>query len=243
MPAIGDGHFLQYSKCLALCFYGGGHLAHIAGLCGGVSQKAAWWAVHRVTRATKVLKPEFIGMPTDQEYAATAQHLLYRFHLLGFAFVVDCTNVKFEDAPWVMPPNTMTQDFWNRKMIYAIIVQVVGDDEGHILDIVADWQGANIDAQIWNTSGVKQVINRQRQFLIAGDSGYPISATCITLYLVRDAAADPSKRLLNFCHSCTVNSVHRDPVWPHEKEVALSEDAALQVFLGQGDCLRLRSPL
>jgi len=95
----------------------------------------------------------------------------------------------------------MTQDFWNRKMTYAINVQVVCGDEGHILDIVADWQGANIDARIWNTSRVKQVISRQRQFLIAGDSGYPISATCITLYLVRDAAADPSKCLFNKRHA------------------------------------------
>ncbi len=61
--------------CIALGFYGGGHLARIAGLCGGVSQKAAWWAVRRVTRAIKVLKLEFIPMPTDQEYAATVQHL------------------------------------------------------------------------------------------------------------------------------------------------------------------------
>jgi hypothetical protein len=125
-------------------------------------------------------------------------------------------------------------------MTYAINVQVVCGDEGHILDIVADWQGANIDARIWNTSPVKQVISRQRQFLIAGESGYPISATCITLYL-RDAAADPSKRLFNKPHA-GLQSVQRDPVWPHEKEVALSEDAALQVCLGQGDCLCLRSP-
>ncbi len=113
--------------CIALGFYG---IAHIAGLCGGVSQKAAWRAVRRVTRAIKVLKPEFIRMPTDQEYAATVQHLLNRFHLPGFAFGVDCTYVKFEDAPRVIPPNTMTQYFWNRKMTYAINVQVVCGDEG-----------------------------------------------------------------------------------------------------------------
>ncbi len=75
--------------CIALSFYGGGHLARIAGLCGGVSQKAAWWAVRIVTRAIKVQKPEFIPMPTDQECAATVQRLLNRFHLPGFAFGVD----------------------------------------------------------------------------------------------------------------------------------------------------------
>ncbi len=187
--------------CIALGFYGGGHLTRIAGLCGGVSQKAAWWAVRRVTRAITVLKPEYIRMPTDRECAATAQRLLNRYKLPGFAFGVDCTIVKFEDAPRVIPPNTVTQDFWNRKMTYAINVQVVGDDEGRILDIVADWQGANNDARIWNASGVKQVISRQSNFKVAGDSGYPISTTCITPYLVRDAAADPSKRLFNKRHA------------------------------------------
>jgi hypothetical protein len=54
----------------------------------------------------------------------------------------------------VIPPNTVTQDFWNSKMTYAFNVRVVGDDEGCILDIVADWQGANKDAGIWNASGV-----------------------------------------------------------------------------------------
>jgi hypothetical protein len=44
-------------------------------------------------------------------------------------------------------------------MTYTINVQVVG--EGCILDIVADWQGANNDARIWNASGVKQVISRK----------------------------------------------------------------------------------
>jgi hypothetical protein len=33
----------------------------------------------------------------------------------------------------VIPPNTVTQDFWNRKMTYAINIQVVVDGEGCIL--------------------------------------------------------------------------------------------------------------
>ena len=31
--------------CITLGYFGGGQLTRIAGLCGGVSQKAAWWAI------------------------------------------------------------------------------------------------------------------------------------------------------------------------------------------------------
>jgi hypothetical protein len=196
--------------CIALNFYGGGHLTRIAGLCGGVSQKAAWNAVRRVTFAFCELKPQFIRMPSDQDCAATAQRLQDRFHLPGFAFGVDGVVVKFEEAPRKIPEGTVQQDFWGRKMHYAINCQIVGNDEGLILDINADWQGANNDARIWGTSPVKHVINRQRQFLVAGDSAYPISETCITPYRVAEAAGDPRKRLFNRRHSglrtvCTEN--------------------------------------
>ena len=196
--------------CITLGFLGGGHLTRVAGLCGGVSQKAAWCAVRRVTAAICVLKRDFIRMPTDEEAAATARRLEDRFHLPGFAFGVDGVAMLYEDKPRVIPPGTVAQDYWNRKMTYAINVQIVGDDEGRILDIDAGWVGSANDARIWNASGVKQVIQRQRRFLLAGDSAYPISEVCITPYRVAEAAADARKRLFNIRHSglrtvCTEN--------------------------------------
>jgi DDE superfamily endonuclease len=183
--------------CVALGFYGGGHLTRVAGLCGGVSQKAAWCAVRRVTTALVALKGQVIRMPDDLECAATVQRLKDRFHLEGFAFGVDGVLVKFEEAPRSIPAGTVKQDFWCRKMHYAINCQIVGNDRGLILDINADWQGANNDARIWATSPIKEVINRQRRFLVAGDSAYPISDICITPYRVAEAANDPTKRLFN----------------------------------------------
>jgi hypothetical protein len=76
-------------------------------------------------------------------------------------------------------------------MTYALNVQIVGNHEGRILDLCADWQGATADARIWNASPVKFIIDRQRHYLVAGDSGYPISETCITPYRVAEAAGIP----------------------------------------------------
>jgi hypothetical protein len=196
--------------CITLGYFGGGQLTRIAGLCGGVSQKAAWWAIRRVTSELADLKGQVIRMPTDEECEATARRLEGRYHLPGFAFGVDGTVVKFEDAPREIPDDTVQQDFWCRKMHYAINCQIVGNDEGLILDLNADWQGSTNDARIWANSPVKHIINRQRRFLVAGDSAYPISETCITPYRVAEAAADPSKRLFNKRHSglrtrCTEN--------------------------------------
>jgi hypothetical protein len=70
----------------------------------------------------------------------------------------------------------------NLVTILTINVQIVGNDEYLILDIKASWQGANHDARIWENSNVKTVIERQRQYLVAGDSGYPISDVLMKPY-------------------------------------------------------------
>lgn len=196
--------------CIALNFYGGGHFTRVSGLCGGVSQKAAWTAIHRVTDKLCLLRAFYIKFPTNQELMETAQRLEERFNLPRFSFGVDGVVVKFDGAPRVIPAGTVLQDFWNRKMCYCINVQIIGNDRHLIIDINADWQGANNDARIWKFSPAKQVIMRQRQFLLAGDSGYPISDVLITPYRTTEAQEDPSKALFNRRHSalrtvCTEN--------------------------------------
>jgi len=83
------------------------------------------------------------------------------------------------------------------SVCYAINVQVVGNDEHLILDIVADWQGANHDARVWDNSEVKGKIERQREFLVAGDSGYPISDVLMKPYPNREALNHARKTEFN----------------------------------------------
>ena len=183
--------------CLALNFYGGGHYTRVAGLCSGVSQSAAWNAIERVTNELCRIKDQVIQLPSDQEVRASADRNYARFGLPRFFAGVDGVIMKFEEKPRMIPVGTVAQDFFNRKMCYAINVQVVGNDEHLILDIVADWQGANHDARIWDNSPVKGLIERQREFLIAGDSGYPISDVLMKPYPNREALVDPRKAEFN----------------------------------------------
>lgn len=187
--------------CVALNFYAGGHFTRVAGLCQGVSQKAAWWAIHRVTEKLCLMKDVFICMPEDHELAETARNMKDRFGLPGFAFAVDGVVVKFVEAPRKVPVGNVQQDYWNRKMCYAMNVQIVGNDKRLILDINTNWHGGVHDARVWKNSSVKTIIERQDQYLLAGDSGYPISPVLITPYLSNEALDDSTKRDFNRRHS------------------------------------------
>jgi hypothetical protein len=183
--------------CLALNYYGGGHFNRVAALCGGVSQSAAWHAIKRVTNQLADLVGVYIQMPSNEEMAATARRMEDRFHLEGFALGVDGVVVKFQEAPRGIPPGTVKRDFWNRKMCHAFNVQVVGTDSGQMCNVNAGFFGSANDSRIWADSLVKEAIESQNQFLVAGDSGYPISQHLITPYRSAEAMADASKRLFN----------------------------------------------
>ena len=59
------------------------------------------------------------------------------------------------------------------------------------------WPGSTHDARIWARSEVRAYIETQRRFLVAGDSGYPISEVLIKPYTTDEAGRDPVKRLFN----------------------------------------------
>ena len=121
-------------------------------------------------------------MPTHAEMEATAQ----RFHQPRFALAVDRVMVKFEEALRGLLKDKHQQQFWCRKQFYAINAQVVGDDK-LIRDIDVRWPGSTHDARVWCRSEVKPYLEQQRRFLIAGDSGYPISEILIKPYTTAEA--------------------------------------------------------
>ena len=187
--------------CIALNYYTGSHFSRVAGFCGGVSQGASWKAISRVTSKLADLKEDCIQMPSFQQCGETAQRMLDKFHLPGFAYGVDSVAMKFDASPRNIPENTAQQDFLSCKKTfettYAIHCQVVGNDRGMILDIIADSPGSVHDAKIWNDSRVKETIESQSHFLAAGDACYPISAHLVTPYTDAEAAEDRSKELFN----------------------------------------------
>lgn len=182
--------------CAALCHYGGGHYQRITGLGSGVSQYAARAAMIRVTDALISRKAQFISMPDIQEMQETSQKMLDRFGLPRFAMAVDGMMARFEEAPRKLPAGKHQQQYWCRKQFFAINCQVIANEK-RILDLDISWPGSTHDSRIWNRSQAKIYIESQRRFLVAGDSGYPISEVLIKPYSNNEADGDRRKRIFN----------------------------------------------
>jgi hypothetical protein len=78
-------------------------------------------------------------------------------------------------------------------MHYTINCQILGNDDGLIHNLNADWQGQTMTP----ASGPPLLASYQPTAVVSGGWGLsvPIRETCITLYRVAKAIADPSKRL------------------------------------------------
>ena len=70
-------------------------------------------------------------------------------------------------------------------------------NQKYILDIDCKWPGSTHDSRVWRLSDVKEYIERQRRFYIAGDSAYPISEVLMKPFSIPEAANCPRKRLYN----------------------------------------------
>jgi len=90
----------------------------------------------------------------------------------------------------------------------VFLLQVVGNDLQVIYDIDCDWPGSTHDARIWARSEVKEYIEQQHLYMIAGDSAYPISETLVKPYSQGEARHDRNKRLFNGVLSgCFLNPI------------------------------------
>jgi len=86
-------------------------------------------------------------------------------------------------------------------MCYGINCLVVADDRHYIRALDRDWHGSAHDARVWNYSAVKPIIEQNRQFLLAGDSAFPLSDVLIKPFSNAEALYDPRKKLFNARHS------------------------------------------
>ena len=181
---------------ICLNHLGGGHFQRTSGWCYGVSQSTPRLCIERVVDAIIIHKDEFVFMPDTDQMTATSERMYNKFSLPRLAYAVDGMQVRFAQAPRGIPNNIPQQLFWCRKQCYAINVQLLCDDR-FILDVVLGWPGSVHDSRIWKLSEAKAVIETQRRFFVAGDSGYPISENLMKPYSTQEAGADRRKRLFN----------------------------------------------
>ena len=181
---------LIQAVCITLNHFGGGHFQRVSGYCGNVSTTAAWHAIQRVRDQLAGMKAEYVRLPTQEQSAATARRNLERFHLPGFAYGIDGMLVRFDDAIRGIPVGEgypLLQNYFSRKMFFALNVLFVCGDDGLIYAFDRDWHGAAHDARIWNTSLFKPEIEGQRRWLLAGDSAFPLTDTLIKPFKTADA--------------------------------------------------------
>ena len=81
----------------------------------------------------------------------------------------------------------LLQNYFSRKMFFALNVLFVCGDDGLIYAFDRDWHGAAQDARIWNTSLFKPEIEGQCRWLLAGDSAFPLTDTLIKPFKTADA--------------------------------------------------------
>ena len=173
---------------------------HDTGLTFGVSQSSVHRCIKRVTKAILTFKAQVIKMPTIQQLQSTAQNMENRYRLPNFGWAIDGCHVLFEEKPRDLPNGVNPQDFWCRKQNYSINTQIIGNDQGLILDMDHRWAGRKHDARVWRRSEAKRYIENQpieARFYLAADSAYPISPFLMKPFKVNEAAGDPLKRLFN----------------------------------------------
>ena len=148
--------------------------------------------------------PHVIRLPTDTEAQETTNRMEKQFGLPGFAYGVNGIIVFFDYKVKGLPrgPGLASQNsFPSHKGCYGINAMFVANDWKLIHALDVEWHGAAHDAKVWRLSLVRPLIEDRPQFLLAGDSGYPISRVLVTLFSVRKKQGDPLKTPFNSCHS------------------------------------------
>eukprot|EP00094_Tigriopus_californicus_P012757 TCALIF_12332-PA protein Name:"Similar to CAD Probable cinnamyl alcohol dehydrogenase (Pinus radiata)" AED:0.17 eAED:0.23 QI:0/0/0/1/1/1/4/0/393 len=149
---------------LTLSFYASDSFLRVVGLFVGVKKTCAHRVVQEVTGVLCTKSRDFIAMPSPMEMRESAEKLRDRFKIPLVALGVDGTHIRLDHSPNrnELPNGVHTQDFWCRKQFFSVNVQLIGDGFFLIRDVEVKWAG-----------------KQQTEFLIAGDSAYPISPVLI----------------------------------------------------------------
>lgn len=95
-------------------------------------------------------------------------------------------------------PLHIMQEFYGRKHDYGIETLVLADDNKLIRALDVDSPGSAHDARIWRTSLFKPIIEEQRDFMVAGDSAFPIDEVLIKPYSNQEAVNNARRHGCSF---------------------------------------------
>lgn len=140
---------------------------------------------------------------TDEEKRRT---VLGCYNIAGFPGVIgmlDCTHIKIQS-----PGGNNAEVFRNRKNWFSINVQLIGNSELKITDIVSRWPGSVHDVTIFNDSLIRGRFENSEfsPYYVLGDSGYPCRLYLLTPVI--NPNSQPEVRY-NEAHIRTRNTIER----------------------------------
>lgn len=188
---------------IAMRFYGTGAQQILVGDYAGIHQSTVSRIVKRISTAIAKLRQRFISFPTSDELSDVRRKFYQIADFPGVIGSIDCTHVPIQ-----CPSGPTAELFRNRKGFFSVNVQVIGDADLSIRNIVARWPGSTHDARVFENSNVCcQLEDRNgNDGYLLGDSGYP----CRTYLLTPFAnPRDSHERRFNFAHAKTRTTVER----------------------------------
>lgn len=189
---------------LTLRFLATGCFLQVVGDFCGVDKSSASRIVNKVTRAIASLKANFITMPRDEEDINNVRQGFYNIAKFPRCIgALDCTHIKIQS-----PGGPNAEIYRNRKSFFSLNVQVVGDSNLKIRNIVCRWPGSSHDSNIFRNSRLRHDFENE-QFgdnLLVGDSGYAIKPYLITPLL---NPVTPAENLFNESQIRTRNPIER----------------------------------
>ena len=188
---------------LTLRYFATGSFQLVIGDLNSVSQGAVSYTIHKVAREIAKLLPIKIKFPETQE---EKRKTIASFkNIANFPCVIgaiDCTHIPIQS-----PGGDNAELFRNRKHYFSLNVQVIGDANLKIVDIVAKWQGSVHDSTIFNNSKTRYKIESgQLEGILLGDNGYPNRSYLLTPLL---NPISRSEKMYNRSHIKTRNCVER----------------------------------
>ncbi|XP_030751003.1 putative nuclease HARBI1 [Sitophilus oryzae] len=120
---------------------------------------------------------EWIRFPnTENQIMQAKEKWLTRFHFPTAIEVIYCMYIR------ILKPAQFGDEYIHRKGFSSINVQATCDQNCVITSRDASWPGSVHDSRIWKNSAVCEVMNRTRNTILLGDSGYGIMSCLMTPY-------------------------------------------------------------
>lgn len=158
---------------IALRFFASGLFQQVIGDTINVKKHTVCRTITRMTKALFKQQKKSIFWPRQEEWAKNASKLHEDHNFPCVEGIVDGTHIR------ILRPNMHEEAYVNIKYFYSVNVQICGNGDLQIKDVVAKWPESVQDSRILKNSKLYEIF-RKRELpclpngVILGDSGYPL---------------------------------------------------------------------